>query len=383
MRTERVLDLVDKIYRAALRLEGWDVVFSSLRDNFRSPVAGMFTQDAITGAYNADRLPLEDKYHRLYAERIASVNPWIRVPGLMRPGRVLSDASLEELHREPKAYVETEFHQDFARPQGFRHVMGGTLLAHGHKLLNFTYFRDAAAGPYTRAEMRLHGLLARHIANAVGMSAELNALRQQIAASSYLIDRLAFGVILLDDEGQVRFANREARRLLDAQDGLSAAGGSLHAQHPADSRRLRALIRGVTSRSAHGDAAITRTIIARPSGRMAYSVAAMPVPHDWTLIDAGSGAVLLLITDPERRPVLDSGYLAQRFGFGPSETRLAVALAQGFDLREAAAMAGLTYETARWYLKTIFEKTGTCRQAQLVGILVADLAVTAVAAPAD
>lgn len=382
MRTEQVLDLVDAVYRAALRPEGWDSVFATLGRRLRSPVAGMFTQDVVTGAYSADRLPLEEKYHRLYAERIAAVNPWIRVPGLMRPGRVLSDESLERLHRDPKAYVETEFHQDFARPQGFRHVMGGTLLTHGHRLVNFTYFRTAAAGPYSRAEMRLHALLARHIANAVGLRDELDALRRQVAASSYLIDRLAFGVMLLDCAGRIRFANRAAREILAEHDGLAAAGATLYAQHPADSRRLANLIGGVASRQA-ADAAIVRAIIARPSGRMALSVAALPVPRGWTAFDANDGAVLLLVTDPERRPAFDHRYLAQRFGFGDNETKLAVALTQGFDMRQAARVAGLTYETARWYLKTIFEKTGTRRQSQLVALLVADLAATAVTDRAD
>ena len=35
----------------------------------------------------------------------------------------------------------------------------------------------------------------------------------------------------------------------------------------------------------------------------------------------------------------------------------------------------MTYETARWYLKILFQKTGTSRQAELVALLLGDLAV--------
>lgn len=371
--TEKVAGLVAEIYQAACDPAGWDVVYASLGKTFRSPLVGMYTQDTVTGAYNGDRLALEEKYQRLYAERYAAVNPWIRVPGLMRPGRVLSDESLEALHRNRKAYVETEFHQDFVRPQGFRHLMGGTLIAHGHRLLNFTYIRTAADGPYSAAEMRLHALLAGHIAKAVGMSGELDLLRQQVAASSYLIDRLAFGVILLDETGRIRFANREAGRLLQENDGLGLAAGALYAQLPADSRRLKALIRAVTTGEA-GDVPVGRMIVSRPSGRMGLSLAAMPVPRGRRLFDSNAGTALVLVTDPERRPILDGRHLAERFGFGRSETKLAAALAQGLDLREAARAASLTYETARWYLKAMFVKTGTRRQPELVALLLADLA---------
>jgi DNA-binding CsgD family transcriptional regulator len=292
----------------------------------------------------------------------------------------LSDQTLEVLHRDPKAYVETEFHQDFALPQGFRHSMGGTLVVHGHKLLNFTYFRGLADGPYSEAEMRLHGLLSGHIAAAIGMNNELAVLRHQVSASSYLVDRLAFGVILLDAAGRVLFANREAGRLLAENDGLGITGGFLRARHPQDARRLEELIRSVTCGDSAATAAPVRTIVVRPSGRMALSVSALPVPRGLTMLDAPTAEALILVTDPERRPVLEEGYLAQRFGLGRNEAKLAAALTQGFDLREAASLASLTYATARWYLKGIFEKTGTHRQPELVALLLADLATMAVSA---
>ena len=46
-------------------------------------------------------------------------------------------------------------------------------------------------------------------------------------------------------------------------------------------------------------------------------------------------------------------------------------LLQGFDLRGAGAAAGLSYETSRWYLKQLFAKTDTHRQADLVRLLLA------------
>ncbi len=43
-------------------------------------------------------------------------------------------------------------------------------------------------------------------------------------------------------------------------------------------------------------------------------------------------------------------------------------------MKLAADAAGMTYETARWYLKVLFQKTGTRRQAELVARLMGDLA---------
>jgi DNA-binding CsgD family transcriptional regulator len=54
------------------------------------------------------------------------------------------------------------------------------------------------------------------------------------------------------------------------------------------------------------------------------------------------------------------------FGLSPAEARLALRLITGETLRSAAAKLSISYETARTQLKNIFNKTGTCRQAELV-----------------
>jgi DNA-binding CsgD family transcriptional regulator len=58
------------------------------------------------------------------------------------------------------------------------------------------------------------------------------------------------------------------------------------------------------------------------------------------------------------------------FGLTPAEARLALQLVAGETLRAAAVKLSITYETARTELKNIFNKTGTCRQAELVIVIV-------------
>jgi DNA-binding CsgD family transcriptional regulator len=58
-----------------------------------------------------------------------------------------------------------------------------------------------------------------------------------------------------------------------------------------------------------------------------------------------------------------------RFGLTPAEARLALHLVAGETLRSAAVKLSISYETARTCLKHIFRKTGTCRQAELVIVI--------------
>jgi len=59
-------------------------------------------------------------------------------------------------------------------------------------------------------------------------------------------------------------------------------------------------------------------------------------------------------------------FLEIRFGLRPAEARLVAHLITGASLRSCAQALGIKYETARSYLKSVFEKTGTHRQAELV-----------------
>jgi DNA-binding CsgD family transcriptional regulator len=65
--------------------------------------------------------------------------------------------------------------------------------------------------------------------------------------------------------------------------------------------------------------------------------------------------------------------LRSHFGLTPAEARLALHLVAGETLRSAAVKLSMSYETARSYLKNIFRKTETCRQTELVLVILTAL----------
>ena len=69
------------------------------------------------------------------------------------------------------------------------------------------------------------------------------------------------------------------------------------------------------------------------------------------------------------RHLPDADVLRQVFGLTPAKAALASLLAMGLTLHQAAGTLHVTRETVRSRLKTIFQKTGTHRQADLVRLL--------------
>jgi DNA-binding CsgD family transcriptional regulator len=89
-------------------------------------------------------------------------------------------------------------------------------------------------------------------------------------------------------------------------------------------------------------------------------------------LDALDPSVIVMLGEQQAvfPPLPD--HVAKLYALTPAEARLAAALLGGRTLAEYAEAAQLSVGTTRQYLKSIFQKTGTRRQAGLIATLLAD-----------
>ncbi|MGH7248268.1 MAG: helix-turn-helix transcriptional regulator, partial [Pseudomonadota bacterium] len=73
--------------------------------------------------------------------------------------------------------------------------------------------------------------------------------------------------------------------------------------------------------------------------------------------------------DPELARRQGEKNLRRRFGLTLAETGLAAEILKGYGRKAAARRRGISDATAKSQLSSIFEKTGTHRQAELVRLL--------------
>ena len=179
------------------------------------------------------------------------------------------------------------------------------------------------------------------------------------------VDRLDFGVFLVDSAGHVVSCNRSARALLDAGDGLGLRRQRLHADDPATQRVLERLLAGEAG-EAGGALAVPRRPPLRPLSVLVSAVGLVSgVP---------AGASLLFVTDPDRRGEVPEKVLAGLYGLTGAEGRIAHLLTRGLSPSEVASTEGVSVSTVRSHLKRVFEKTGTHRQGELIQLLLSGLA---------
>jgi DNA-binding CsgD family transcriptional regulator/PAS domain-containing protein len=176
-----------------------------------------------------------------------------------------------------------------------------------------------------------------------------------------VLDQLSRACAILSAEGRVLHANAQAQRLLAR---LPAGGRDLlHCAGPADQARLRAALKACSA--GRPDPQTARFLLRGAAGggplllRLTRSDPAL----------AGRGAVLALLSDPAAQGMVRDPGLLQLLGLTPAEARIAAAVGAGLPPRVAASSLGLAESTVRSSLKTIFDKLGVKRQAELVRLI--------------
>src|SRR5690606_36785489 len=199
------------------------------------------------------------------------------------------------------------------------------------------------------------------------------ATPQEARELRQVLDRLRYGIVFLREDGAPLEANAFAARLFEQRDGLTVAHGQLVATHRASDAALTGVVRAAMATRRGGEAAGSEAgYVERGKGARPLSELGLPMPRNGYLFDVRRSAVALLVTDPDDEAAVSIERLRRRFRLTASEARRASELMRGLKLRDAADRAGLTYETARWYLKSTFQKTGATRQADLVRLLLSD-----------
>ena len=116
------------------------------------------------------------------------------------------------------------------------------------------------------------------------------------------------------------------------------------------------------------DALDVAPVVIRREGRLPIVMRVLPVDGAARSPFLGARAILIL-SGVEQGEAEQLAMLRQAFRLTPSEARIALWLAEGKSLEEAAHEMTVAQETARSHLKSIFRKTGTHRQGELVALV--------------
>jgi DNA-binding CsgD family transcriptional regulator len=163
-----------------------------------------------------------------------------------------------------------------------------------------------------------------------------------------------------DAAGRVVYANRAAEKLLAQNDGLCMKDQTLTAASAAENRALQQLFAAESAESA----GLLR--IPRRSGKQPYLATRMQVSSDTAAPDARRPSVVVLVHDPEWNMHGRIAALCKRHALTAAECSVVEALLKTGSAKATAIHLRLSDNTIKTHLKSIFSKTDTHRQADLI-----------------
>jgi DNA-binding CsgD family transcriptional regulator len=199
-------------------------------------------------------------------------------------------------------------------------------------------------------------------------------------------DGLTNGLLLFDGTANVVATNAAARLLLaDSPDARlvptpdpSAGCARLRLTDPASQSRLESSIRAMARRAADADrypadpddappAFAVGRIDGRP--RLSLRLTMVPAAAGATQRPARSPAVLGLLVDHTQVAAPHPRLLHDLFDLGEAAARVAVTCLRAESVKDVARLLGISVNTVKSHLLTVYVKTGCTRRSQLIRLL--------------
>ncbi|OWJ66847.1 helix-turn-helix transcriptional regulator [Inquilinus limosus] len=373
MQAEAVFGAVERIYDAAARPEGWADSLGILRGLVGADHAVLLTREAGRPAAGLG-VGVDGGAVRRLAEAAGdggAAADWLQsIPArrAVASSSLIADAD----------FLRTEMYNEVVRPMnGFRagvYAWQGRLSSRMVAVCRPRQMRD-----FEPAELTALQLVMPHFAAAERLRRRLAASELLVAGSQAALDALESGVILVDRECRPLFVNRRAEEIGRQHRGLRLSSAGVAAALPAETGLLRQMVAAmaaILARPAEGAlargaaAASTRLCLSDPQGRAPLVLTVAPV----TAVDpvdgrCGPARAAIFIAAPDEARSVDGRALMTAFGLTAREAEVASRLASGATIGSLAAEWGVSVNTLRGYLKAVFGKTGTCRQADLVRLV--------------
>lgn len=351
-------ELLTALHEGLHETPRWHTFLERLRRRTRSDYASLIFAQGRAPIHRATQVhagrDVRAKAHEL--EELALLDP---IPyDRLRPGRVYSPEELID-SSDPR---HDRFRDHYLTRIGVSHGRFMRVTEPGGASAWAILLRDREN--FTASESAVLGALEPHLAIALRNFAALERERLRANVSEDVLRRAGLGWAVLGSDGTVQASSAATGPLLSAT-GARIAAGSADAE-----RRLTRLAEQFT-----GDPKMAPQIVPLDDDDDS-AVIALPIPEQ-PLAALNMPAYAAVVHLPRSLDDRHGRLLATRYGLSHSEAQLALALARGRTIAEAAGTLHLTLETARNYSKRVYAKTGTRGQGDLVRVVLDSVALLA------
>jgi DNA-binding CsgD family transcriptional regulator len=303
---------------------------------------------------------VDDLFRRYFAEGWHARDARQKcAPRLFAGEKIVTDQDIYT----PEEIERSAFYQDLLASFGFKWFAGVGFWS-GSALWVLALQRTQREGPFEAQEGCVLSRLSARLTEVATLSASVG--RIALTSATHALNFVGEPAIVLDRLGFVLDMNAAAEQVLD--DEFRIRERRLVVCDPNAKSLLDAFIARLRMATDTASLTVAPIIVVRRLVKRPLLIRIVPINGAARTPFLG-GRVLLLLSDLSRKPRTQTDVLAEAFGLSPAEARVASLIADGISPDRAAEQLGVACVTVRNQLKTVFAKTNTHRQSELVALL--------------
>lgn len=364
----RLSAVIGNLYDAALDPALWSVVLGEARDFVGGSASAIFAKDAAATKLTIFHHDggIEPAYVQSYYERYMALDPSNTAHFFATVEWPISTAD----YIDYAEFQQTRFHREWAEPQGLVDFLTVALEKSITTAALFGIFRKTRDGQADEGSKHRMRLIAPHVRRAVLIGKAIDLKAAQSASLADALDGLSAAMFLVQANGRIVHANAAAHAMLGASGFLYAANARLTVR---DAKMHHALM-DVLAAAGNGDGAVGARGVALPLATRdgsAYLAHVLPLTSGARRQAGNAYAAVAAVFVRKAELELPSTpeIIARHYRLTPSELRVLLAVIEVGGVPEVAEALGIADTTVKTHLGSVYGKTGTSRQADLVKLV--------------
>ncbi len=349
--------LVGRVYDCALDMTRWTDVLGEITGAIGGAMSQVISADPIQGHQSyvlSWNLP-DDLAALVQAN--ASLNPTLAF-GLTMP---LCEPTCATRHIDIDAFHRSRYWITCFADRGYYDCIAAPLTRTVSTFTAIGIFGNRSKGAYTDDDIALLRLLLPHVKRSLEIAGVLGRQRVEAETLHAALDALTAAALIVDADATILFRNAAANAELAQARIVREHGKRLLGMTPEAVKLLDTLSAAEGRKRQRGlDARLVDE-----TGRVVHAT--------WTMLNATEqgpeSPVLLLLRQPEAALETPLSSAAALFALTAGETQVLAQLLHGRTLVAAAEILGVARSTVKSHLDTIYGKTRTNRQSELVTLV--------------
>ena len=367
--------LLDSLYESVFSDRGFEQFLSDVLVAFRATSGGFYIQNIQTHELKdvcmhggcEGEIPS-------YGSDSMGMASGLTINNLTKPNVAVTESVLDGRHKGNIFFYKADFVNEISTFIKVGNVMSIAFHVRNDDYLNFTLTRPEGSEDFTEEERQLLNKLCPHLLRAMEAKelVQASVLQNKLLLNS--LDSLGMGLVLLCGKGEVIELNVAAEQIINADDGLTVKSNKINAYNVRANQTIEHAV-SIQQRTLKSD----WILVPRNSLNAPFQVLVIHHhnPRMSSFNDAGVATMVILI-DPARKRRVSRDLLQEYFRLTDREADVAQLLIQGYPAKKIASEAGMSYESARWYIKKLCGKSRASSQTEFISKVLSELSLSVI-----